>query len=47
MRRAEWMTVLRYGHLRSAPVVVDAWYTQRSENRLHSVQPCVVSTRPK
>ena len=24
MRRAEWMTVFRYGHLRSAPVVVDA-----------------------
>ena len=24
VRRAEWMTVLRYGHLRSAPVVVDA-----------------------
>ena len=28
MRRAEWMTVLRYGHLRSAPVVVDAGKTQ-------------------
>ena len=27
VRRAEWMTVLRYGHLRSAPVVVDAAYT--------------------
>ena len=25
--RAEWMKVLRYGHLRSAPVVVDATYT--------------------
>ena len=25
--RAEWMKVLRYGHLRSAPVVVDAWCT--------------------
>ena len=24
--RAEWTTVLRYGHLRSAPVVVDAGY---------------------
>ena len=24
VRRAEWMAVLRYGHLRSAPVVVDA-----------------------
>ena len=23
MRRAEWMTVLRYGHHRSAPVVVN------------------------
>ena len=27
-RRAEWTTVLRYGHLRSAPVVVDAASTQ-------------------
>ena len=27
-RRAEWMTVLRYGHLRSAPVVVGVGYTQ-------------------
>ena len=25
--RAEWMKVLRYGHLRSAPVVVGATYT--------------------
>ena len=25
--RAEWTTVLRYGHLRSAPVVVDVGYT--------------------
>ena len=38
VRRAEWMTVLRYGHLRSALVVVDACYA-RSGNRLHSVQP--------
>ena len=33
------MKVLRYGHLRSAPVVVDAGYA-RSENRLLSLQPC-------
>ena len=39
-RRAEWMKVLRYGHLRSAPVVVAAWLYARSGNRLHSVQPC-------
>ena len=38
------MTVFRYGHLRSAPVVVDAGYA-RSGNRLHSLQPCVISTR--
>ena len=44
LRRAEWMTVYRYGHLRSAPVVVDAGYA-RSGNRLHSLQPCVNSTR--
>ena len=37
-RRAEWMTVL-HGHLRSAPVVVDAGYA-RSGNRLYSLQPC-------
>ena len=37
--RAEWTTVLRYGHLRSAPVVVDAGYA-RSGKRLHSLQPC-------
>ena len=37
-RRAEWMTVSRYGHLRSAPVVVDVG--ARSGNRLRSVQPC-------
>ena len=37
--RAEWMKVLRYGHLRSAPVVVDVGYA-RSGNRLHSLQPC-------
>ena len=43
-RRAEWTTVSRYGHLQSALVVVDACYA-RSGNRLHSVQPCVVSTR--
>ena len=36
-RRAEWMTVSRYGHLQSALVVVDACYA-RSGNRLHSVQ---------
>ena len=44
VRRAEWMTVYRYGHFRSAPVVVDAGYA-RSGNRLHSLQPCVNSTR--
>ena len=33
------MKVLCYGHFRSAPVVVDAGYA-RSENRLHSLQPC-------
>ena len=43
-RQAEWTTVLRYGHLRSAPVVVDAGYAG-SGNRLRSVQPCVNSTR--
>ena len=42
--RAEWMKVLRYGHLRSAPVVVDAGYA-RSGNRLHSLQRSVNSTR--
>ena len=36
--RAEWTTVLRYGHLLSAPVVVDAGYI-RSGNRLRSAQP--------
>ena len=41
-RRAEWTTVSRYGHLQSALVVVDACYA-RSGNRLHSVQPCVVT----
>ena len=35
--RAEWMKVLRYDHLRSAPVVVGAGYA-RSGNRLHSLQ---------
>ena len=35
--RAEWMKVSRYGHLRSAPVVVDAGYA-RSGNRLHFLQ---------
>ena len=39
-RRAEWMTVSRYGDLRSVPIVVDAGYTQGVGNRLHSVQPC-------
>ena len=34
------MKVLRYGHLRSAPVVVDAAYTHGVGNRLHSVQRC-------
>ena len=43
-RRAEWTTVSRYGHLRSAPVVVDAGYA-RSGNRLHSLQRSVNSTR--
>ena len=43
-RRAEWMTVSRYGHLRSAPVVVDAGYA-RSGNRPHSLQRCLNSTR--
>ena len=38
--RAEWMKVLRYGHLRSAPVVVGRWCYARSGNRLRSVQPC-------
>ena len=28
VRRAEWMTVSRYGHLQSAPVVVGVGYTQ-------------------
>ena len=28
VRRAEWTTVLRYGHLRSAPVVVDVGCSQ-------------------
>ena len=37
VRRAEWMTVFRYGHLRSAPVVVNAVYAG-SGNRLHSLQ---------
>ena len=37
--RAEWMKVLRYGHLRSALVVVVVGYA-RSGNRLHSLQPC-------
>ena len=36
--RAEWMKVSRYGHLRSAPDVVDAGYA-RSVYRLHSLQP--------
>ena len=44
VRRAEWMTVYRYGHLRSAPVVVDAGYA-RSGKRLHSLQRSVNSTR--
>ena len=43
-RRAEWMTVLRCDHLRSAPVVVDVVYA-RSGNRLHSVQRSVNSMR--
>ena len=38
VRRAEWMTVLRYGHLRSALVVVDACL--RTEREPHD------STRP-
>ena len=38
LRRAEWTTVSRYGHLQSALVVVDACYA-RSGNRLHSAQP--------
>ena len=29
--RAEWTTVLRYGHLRSAPVVVDAFLRKEWE----------------
>ena len=39
-RRAEWMTVSRYGHLRSAPVPGGRCFHARSENRLHSLQPC-------
>ena len=31
VRRAEWTTVLRYGHLRSAPVVVDAFLRKEWE----------------
>ena len=38
------MTVYRYGHLRSAPVVVDDGYAS-SGNRLHSLQRSVNSTR--
>ena len=37
------MTVLRYGHLRSAPVVVDVGVC--TERDLHSLQPSVNSTR--
>ena len=44
VRRAEWMTMSRYGHLRSVPGVVDAGYA-RSGNRLHSLQRSVNSTR--
>ena len=36
--------MLRYGHLRSAPVVVGAGYA-RSGNRPHSLHPSVNSTR--
>ena len=28
MTRAEWTTALRYGHLQSAPVMVDVGYTR-------------------
>ena len=38
------MVVYRYGHLRSAPVVMDAGYAG-SGNRLHSLQRSVNSTR--
>ena len=44
VRRAEWMTVYRHGHLRSAPVVVNAGYAG-SGNRPHSLQRSVNSTR--
>ena len=44
VRRAEWMTVLRHGHLWSAPVVVEVY--ARSGNRPHSVQPLLDSARP-
>ena len=44
-RRAEWMTVLRYGHLRSAPVVVDAGI--RKEREPPTLLAALwVSTRP-
>ena len=44
-RRAEWMTVSRYGHLRSAPVVVDACV--RTEWEPPTLRAALsVSTRP-
>ena len=43
--RAEWMKVLRYGHLRSAPVVVDACV--RTEWEPPTLRAALsVSTRP-
>ena len=44
VRRAEWMAVLRYGHLRSAPVVVDACLrTEREPPTLRAAlyAPCL------
>ena len=40
--RAEWMTVLHCGHLRSAPVVVDACLrTEREPPTLRAVLVCL------
>ena len=44
-RRAEWMTVSRYGHLRSAPVVVDVGVRTEWEPPTLRAAPWV-STRP-
>ena len=46
MRRAEWVTVLRYGHLRSAPVVVDvALRTEREPPTLHTALCVLLAPR--